>query len=294
MWINKVASFCLVILPAIVPSQWTQGEGDKSFVRKPMKKESNTTLLTTSDYSNNEMDVDEMVVINNDTDTFRSLLLGDWSTCSTSSQCTNGCCSGKYSNGVLKCTPLASGFNPLANGCVSSPGGGGGGGGGGTNNWLTAHNNRRQKYHALYGKSYVPLKWSQSLANGAQSYANYLASRGCGLEHSKSGWGENLALNTGSSAASEDSILQRWVENEDPARYGRYVFENSGHFSQAIWRGTKYLGCGSASRSNCFIQVCRYAAPGNCGIVGQENRWASLVFADSSRCPPQCPPEGCF
>ncbi|KAL7568968.1 hypothetical protein ACA910_021261 [Epithemia clementina (nom. ined.)] len=45
--------------------------------------------------------------------------LGDWITCSTSSQCANSCCSGKYSNGVLKCTPLSSGFNPAENGCVA-------------------------------------------------------------------------------------------------------------------------------------------------------------------------------
>jgi hypothetical protein len=92
--------------------------------------------------------------------------LGDWQFCSSSSQCTNGCCSSKYSNdGKLKCTPLTGGFNAAicvsgsklsdwqfcssnsqcTNGCCSSkysndgklkctPGGcgGGGGGGGGT------------------------------------------------------------------------------------------------------------------------------------------------------------------
>jgi predicted carbohydrate-binding protein with CBM5 and CBM33 domain len=46
--------------------------------------------------------------------------LGDWSVCSSSNQCRNQCCSGRYSGGVLKCTPLASGFDPVANGCVGS------------------------------------------------------------------------------------------------------------------------------------------------------------------------------
>lgn len=45
--------------------------------------------------------------------------LRDWAVCSSSSQCSNGCCSGKYSGGVLKCTPLGQGFNFGANGCVS-------------------------------------------------------------------------------------------------------------------------------------------------------------------------------
>jgi hypothetical protein len=39
--------------------------------------------------------------------------LGDWVQCSKNSQCRNGCCSGMYSGGVLKCTPLSGGvFNP--------------------------------------------------------------------------------------------------------------------------------------------------------------------------------------
>ena len=44
--------------------------------------------------------------------------LGDWEQCSSNSQCRNGCCSGMYSNGVLKCTPLSGGFNP--NVCMAS------------------------------------------------------------------------------------------------------------------------------------------------------------------------------
>ncbi len=42
--------------------------------------------------------------------------LGDWTVCSNSNQCTNQCCSGKYSGGVLKCTPVG-GFKTLE-GCV--------------------------------------------------------------------------------------------------------------------------------------------------------------------------------
>ena len=48
----------------------------------------------------------------------KSAVLGDWSRCSSSSLCFSGCCTSKYSNGVLKCTPLSPGYNPSANGCV--------------------------------------------------------------------------------------------------------------------------------------------------------------------------------
>ena len=44
--------------------------------------------------------------------------LGEWEKCSNSAQCNNQCCSGKYSDGVLKCTPVG-GFKPWE-GCVGS------------------------------------------------------------------------------------------------------------------------------------------------------------------------------
>jgi hypothetical protein len=46
-------------------------------------------------------------------------LKGDWQLCSSSNQCQNGCCSSKYSGGVLKCTPVG-GFK-LSEGCVGGP-----------------------------------------------------------------------------------------------------------------------------------------------------------------------------
>ena len=47
----------------------------------------------------------------------------EWHTCDTSAECRvwaeeTGCCSGKYSDGVTKCTPLSPGFNFATNGCI--------------------------------------------------------------------------------------------------------------------------------------------------------------------------------
>lgn len=60
---------------------------------------------------------------------------------------------------------------------------------------------------------------------------------------------------------SPDSNLERWTENEEYVGYGA-----NGHFTQVIWRATKYIGCGEASRAGCNYQVCRYVTPGNCNI----------------------------
>ena len=57
----------------------------------------------------------------------RRLGLTDWTPCSASYQCNNGCCSGTYSGGVLKCTPLNGGYRSDI--CV------GGGGGSALGDW---------------------------------------------------------------------------------------------------------------------------------------------------------------
>jgi hypothetical protein len=86
------------------------------------------------------------------------------------------------------------------------------------------------------------------------------------LADPNSQFGENLAAHsgTGSFAAvrSADSIVARWVDNEEGLGY-----PGNAHLTQALWRGTKYVGCDEASKPRngggmCYIQVCRYARPG--------------------------------
>jgi hypothetical protein len=40
--------------------------------------------------------------------------------------------------------------------------------------WLTGHNTRRKEWHTRYGKSYVPLQWSNALKAQAKIYAKEL------------------------------------------------------------------------------------------------------------------------
>jgi hypothetical protein len=46
-------------------------------------------------------------------------------------------------------------------------------------NWLQSHNTRRKSWHTRYGKSYVPLQWSNALKAQATAYAQELLST-CG------------------------------------------------------------------------------------------------------------------
>lgn len=146
--------------------------------------------------------------------------------------------------------------------------------------WLSEHNARRQKYHAKYGGSYVPLKWSAALAASATKYAEYMAKNDV-WAHSDSDYGENLAWNGGSKPAEISNVMTRWVEGEE-ATWG-------GHMTQVLWRATKYVGCGMASSQHGNFQVCQYVTPGNCG-----DRKKETMMADTTRCLPACPPEGCF
>lgn len=170
--------------------------------------------------------------------------------------------------------------------------------------WLDSHNTRRGKYHAEFGKSYVPLKWSPQLAAEANEWAKELLG-GCdtkGIKHEPSiEAGENLAKNRGSGSFgnkySTENILTRWVEKE------RYLgYPANAHLTQVLWRGSKYVGCGEASKSwrrgNCRVQVCRYLSAGNCNMKHHKasigNNWKTPMLEDNSRCGPTCAPEGCY
>lgn len=161
--------------------------------------------------------------------------------------------------------------------------------------WLNAHNVRRRKYNG--GKGYVPLRWSNALANDARRYAQQLANNcNSALKHARGiPHGENLAKNVGSGSwgtqRSPDQILTRWVENERNLSYPA-----NGHMTQVVWRATRYVGCGEAQKNMgggkmCHVQACRYTKPGNCGI--RNKNWQAEAWKSDTQCGPRCPPGGC-
>jgi hypothetical protein len=161
--------------------------------------------------------------------------------------------------------------------------------------WLQAHNTRRKEWHTRYGKSYVPLQWSNALKAQSKAHAQEMLST-CGAvpnsgeisqkQHvysqihlffnfcdsstleslGNSTYGENIALNVGKGSWGEkrepEQILIRWVDYEKD-----YGWPNNAHLTQVLWRATKYVGCNVASKSfnggMCHTQVCRYARAGN-------------------------------
>ena len=84
--------------------------------------------------------------------------------------------------------------------------------------WLDGHNKRRRKFHAKYGKDYVPLAWSEELAKTSREFAEYLVGEDCLFEHcsklfgrSQCRFGENLAMNWGGGSRDAEDVLTRWT-----------------------------------------------------------------------------------
>lgn len=109
---------------------------------------------------------------------------------------------------------------------------------------LQAHNAARSRRGAR------PLVWDDGLASVAQAWSN----RGV-FEHSKSRYGENLAMGTGNCKEAVDL----WTDEEKQWRPGMGFTMATGHFTQVVWKGSKRVGCGFAKG----IVTCNYDPPGN-------------------------------
>lgn len=121
------------------------------------------------------------------------------------------------------------------------------------------------------------LQWSDKLATVAQKYADKLAAGGCKLpmQHSASGYGENLYWHRASPAVLPGRPVAAWAEDEkgwyDPAagQCSAPAGSTCGHYTQVVWKDTKEVGCGMAfCPGSGQVWVCNYNPAGN--IVGQK------------------------
>ncbi|OSS53856.1 hypothetical protein B5807_01370 [Epicoccum nigrum] len=124
--------------------------------------------------------------------------------------------------------------------------------------------NRYRREHAA-----APLAWNASLALAAQAWSD-----GCKFTHSGSPSGENLAAGYGNVTAA----VEAWGEEREKYDFAKGGFsDETGHFSQLVWRATASVGC---ARTECnggqggapgWYIVCEYFPAGNVLGLFQEN-----------------------
>jgi len=117
-----------------------------------------------------------------------------------------------------------------------------------------------------------PLVWDARLAREAASYVPELVDLG-DLEHSDEAMngetGENLAMGTDGYYSPED-LAQLWVDERDIFMPGVFPdvsrtgdWEEVGHYTAMVWRGTTRVGCAVGEGGGDLYLVCRYAPAGN-------------------------------
>ena len=129
---------------------------------------------------------------------------------------------------------------------------------------VAAHNRARERVGV------PPLQWSDPLARTAQAWAERLRGEQCEMRHSgAAGLGENLAWASGTHLRPED-VVALWVRElraYSPANGSCAPGAVCGHYTQVVWRETRFVGCGMARCGEAEVWVCNYTPAGN--VVGQ-------------------------
>ena len=117
-----------------------------------------------------------------------------------------------------------------------------------------------------------PLVWNERLALGAQAWARTLAREGW-LRHASQaengGAGENLWMGSTGYFAPE-AMVDAFIEEGRNYRHGTFPdvsrtgnWQDVGHYTQVVWRGTREVGCAVARNARDDFLVCRYWPSGN-------------------------------
>lgn len=137
-------------------------------------------------------------------------------------------------------------------------------------NALDFHNYARQEVDTPYQV------WWSYLEAQAREYAIQLAKNDCKLVHSPSSsrpnQGENLAM-MGGGGMPLGQASKMWYDEKslfNPSwKVGDGTFSQYGHYTQMIWRNTRYVGCSRSGQVKtstggvCEVSVCRYYPGGN-------------------------------
>jgi len=114
---------------------------------------------------------------------------------------------------------------------------------------INYHNYWRQRHGAQ------PLTWSDDLANYAAGNTG-----SCQMQHTGGPYGENLAMGTSLDA---HEGIQMWYDEGKDWQPGMGFQENTGHYTQVIWKGSQQIGCYLQNCGDQNYLMCEYSPPGN-------------------------------
>ena len=134
------------------------------------------------------------------------------------------------------------------------------------NELLGSHNVERRR------AGVAALTWDPALAQGAQAYANELASLNL-LRHSpkagRRGIGENLWMGT-RDYFRPARMVGDWASERSMFRPATFPavsttgnWADVGHYTQIIWPSTQRVGCAIGKSARADVLVCRYWPSGN-------------------------------
>ncbi|KAI0377525.1 PR-1-like protein [Hypomontagnella monticulosa] len=140
--------------------------------------------------------------------------------------------------------------------------------------FINAILNSTNVHRAAYNASEV--RWNSTLedfassylsahSNGARDDSNNDDGETCTMKHSGGPYGENLALG----CSDAGSCVDLWASEADMYNYDDPVFgEDTGHFTQLVWRNTTDVGCGAklCPGNGGWYLACEYWPRGN--VVG--------------------------
>jgi pathogenesis-related protein 1 len=124
---------------------------------------------------------------------------------------------------------------------------------------LTAHNAVRQKIGV------PPLQWSVKLAARAEEWAKTLATTGASKMQGIPG--QNIAYTGPPGQTKAAQVVAAWAAEATNYDHDKNACIDPklrcNHYTQVVWRNSKYLGCALAQDAQRDIWVCDYDPPGN-------------------------------
>ena len=127
------------------------------------------------------------------------------------------------------------------------------------------------EYHNTYREAHeVPaLTWDERLAEFAREFCRILNLNNTFVHSGRKVFGENVYRSTTTRTYRDSAVLKKakrsvkkWYKESAFYNYDNPGFKKEyGHFTQAVWKATKGLGCGYAFTEKRFYVCCNYSPP---------------------------------